>query len=198
MIAFSFSILREFSLSKWLVLSLAIPWTLSQCVLAEEDGIAFFESRIRPALVKHCFECHSVSAAEINGGLRLDSREGISNGGDSGPVINLKDADKSLLMKAIRHQDLKMPPKSKLPDAVIADFEKWIAMGAPDPRNESAVKPKNDPIDWHHAKQFWSFRQRKPIRIPAVPSVWSRTPIDSFVDEKRSRAGLQPMAESSR
>ena len=95
MFAFPFSSLLEFSRSRLLVIALlAIAWTSSQCVHAEEDGIAFFESRIRPALVKHCFECHSASAAEINGGLRLDSREGISNGGDSGPAIDLRDADK--------------------------------------------------------------------------------------------------------
>ncbi len=200
MFAFSFLSFRKCSLAGWIFLALlTIARTPSECLHAkEDDGIAFFESRIRPALVEHCFECHSASAGEINGGLLLDSREAISNGGDSGPVIDLKDAGKSLLIQALRHQDLKMPPKSKLSDAVIADFEKWIAMGAPDPRNESAAKPKNEAIDWLQAKQFWSFRRREPIAIPTVHSNWSRTPIDLFIEEKRSRAGLEPNTESSR
>ncbi len=200
MFAFSFLNFRKCSLAVWIFLALlTFARTPSECLHAkEDDGIAFFESRIRPSLVEHCFECHSASAGEINGGLLLDSREAISNGGDSGPVIDLKDAGKSLLIQALRHQDLKMPPKSKLPDAVIADFEKWIAMGAPDPRNESATKPKNEAIDWLQAKQFWSFRRRESIVIPTVHSDWSRTPIDLFVDDKRSRAGLEPNTESSR
>ena len=199
MFAFPVSSFRECSRSSWLFLALlTIAWTPSQPLFADEDGLAFFESRIRPALDKHCFECHSASAAEISGGLLLDSRDGISKGGDSGPAIDLKDVSKSLLIQALRHKDLKMPPKSKLPDAVIADFEKWIAMGAPDPRNEPAAKPTNETIDWLQAKQFWSFRQRDPIGSPTVHSNWASTPIDSFIDEKRSRAGLEPNSESSR
>ena len=199
MFAFPVLSFREFSRSIWLFLALlTIAQTSSQPLFAGEDGLAFFESRIRPTLVKHCYECHSASAAEIHGGLLLDSREGIAKGGDSGPSVDLKDTGKSLLMQALRHQDLKMPPKSKLPDAVIADFEKWIAMGAPDPRNESATIPKNEAIDWLQAKQFWSFRPREAIGSPTVHSNWSRTPIDSFLDDKRSRAGLEPNSESSR
>ncbi len=199
MFAFPVSSFPECSRSSWLFLALlTIAWTSSQLLIADEDGLAFFESRIRPALVKHCFECHSTSATEISGGLLLDSREGIAKGGDSGPAIDLKDVSKSLLIQALRHKDLKMPPKSKLPDTVIADFEKWIAMGAPDPRNDPVTKPKNETIDWIQAKQFWSFRQRDPIGTPTVHSNWSRTPIDSFIDEKRSRAGLEPNPESSR
>ncbi len=199
MFVFPVSSFPEFSRSSWLLLALlTIAWTSSQPLIADEDGLAFFESRIRPALVKHCFECHSASAAEISGGLLLDSREGIAKGGDSGPAIDLKDVSKSLLIQALRHRDLKMPPKSKLPDTVIADFEKWIAMGAPDPRNDPVTKPKNETIDWIQAKQFWSFRQRDPIGSPTVHSNWSRTPIDSFLDEKRSHAGLEPNSESSR
>jgi hypothetical protein len=131
-------------------------------------------SRIRPALVKHCFECHSASAAEISGGLLLDSREGIAKGGDSGAAIDLKDISKSLLIQALRHTDLKMPPKSKLPNAVIADFEKWIQMGAPDPRNEPAAKPTVEAIDWRQANQFRRF-----LRIGAArPSIRSLTKND--------------------
>src|SRR5882724_7431666 len=112
----------------------------------DSKSVEFFENRIRPVLVKHCYACHSqdtAKAGKLKGGLRLDSKAGTRKGGDSGPVLSGKAAD-SLLLKALRHEgDLKMPPKGKLPDAVIADFEAWIKLGAPDPREgrELALTP---------------------------------------------------------
>lgn len=99
---------------------------------AEPDGAAFFESRIRPVLVMHCYECHS--AEKTKGGLRLDYRGGIEKGGESGALVNASAPDKSLLLQAIRHdsKDLKMPKGAdKLPDGVIADLTRWVSMGMP-------------------------------------------------------------------
>ncbi len=98
------------------------------------DQIAFFEKSIRPVLVKECYSCHSTGAEKVRGGLKLDTRDGIRKGGDHGPAVTPGDPDKSWLLKAIKHDDAvkPMPPKKdRLPDEVIADFEKWIAMGAP-------------------------------------------------------------------
>src|SRR6185295_7913248 len=99
--------------------------------------------KIRPALSQYCYKCHSAEAAKLKGGLLLDTRDGLRAGGESGPALVPGEPDKSLLVKAIRHKDenLKMPPKEKLPDAVIADLEKWVAMGAPDPRDGVAKLP---------------------------------------------------------
>jgi hypothetical protein len=97
------------------------------------DSVAFFESRIRPVLVKHCYECHSAESGKSKGGLLLDTRENIRAGGDTGPAVVPGDPKKSLLLTAISHTDpdLEMPPKQpQLPKAVIADFEAWIKMGA--------------------------------------------------------------------
>src|SRR5262245_14356849 len=93
-----------------------------------DAGVEFFERKIRPVLVEHCYECHSAEAKKPKGRLRLDSRDGLLQGGVSGPaLIPGKPAD-SLLLKAVRyHEDRKMPPRGKLPDDVIADLEKWIA-----------------------------------------------------------------------
>src|SRR5262249_7176874 len=102
----------------------------------DADKIAFFESKIRPVLVENCLKCHGET--KHSGKLRLDSKMGVLKGGVSGPAIVPGKAKDSLLIKAIRHVDpeLKMPSKDKkLPDNVIADFEKWIDMGAPDPRD---------------------------------------------------------------
>lgn len=119
-----------------------------ETVFAEEipnpEGEAFFESRIRPVLEKHCCECHSDEAGRIKGGLALDSREGILRGGDSGPAVVAGELRSSRLIESIRYEsnDLAMPPfqsGGKLPDAVIQDFEQWVRMGAPIPRNGAAV-----------------------------------------------------------
>src|SRR3954454_17929595 len=91
---------------------------------AEPAGVEFFEQKIRPVLVEHCYKCHSAEAKPAKGGLRLDSPEAFRKGGDSGAVVVAGRPDASLLVKAIRHADetLKMPPKQRLPAAVVADF----------------------------------------------------------------------------
>src|SRR6186713_3198600 len=99
------------------------------------EGVEFFESRIRPVLAQDCYECHRTGGKK-KGGLVLDLREGLLRGGDTGPAIVPGKPKESLLIKAIRHEveDLEMPKaRAKLEESVIADFEKWIAMGAPDP-----------------------------------------------------------------
>ena len=104
---------------------------------AQTTGVKFFESKIRPVLVKHCYECHSTKSGKARGGLKLDSRDAMQRGGESGPAVVSKSLSKSLLYDSIQYRDdtdYQMPPKGKLPDSVIADFRKWILMGAPDPR----------------------------------------------------------------
>src|SRR5437762_6416502 len=101
---------------------------------SDSDGVRFFETRIRPVLAENCFKCHSAESEKIKGGLRLDSSEGLLNGGDSGPVVVPGDPEKSLLIKAVRYtdKDLQMPPKDKkLADRQIADLTAWVKMGAP-------------------------------------------------------------------
>ncbi len=99
-------------------------------------GVAFFESKIRPVLVEKCYSCHSAAAPKLKGGLRLDSREAMRKGGESGPAVVPENPSESLLLRAIAYTDdfSRMPPREKLPDAVIADFRRWVALGAPDPR----------------------------------------------------------------
>src|SRR5436190_1882402 len=101
---------------------------------SQAQGIEFFEKKIRPVLVEHCFKCHSAEAKEPKGGLLVDSRDGMRVGGETGPAIVPGNVKESLLLSAIRHEDLEMPPDKRLSDAIIADFVKWIEMGAPDPR----------------------------------------------------------------
>src|SRR6516164_5066639 len=109
-------------------------------------AVEFFENKIRPVLVEHCFRCHSSTAKKLKGGLLLDSREGILKGGESGPVLVAGKPEKSRLIQAIGYPDvdLSMPPNAKLPGPVIADFVKWVKLGAPWPDDKSVSKaPKN-------------------------------------------------------
>ena len=120
----------------------------SAALFANEADRDFFEKKIRPALVMYCYECHSAESKKVNGELLLDSREGIRKGGESGPSLHLGVPDESLLIKALRYTDeaVKMPPKGKLPDAVIADFEEWVKRGAFDPRDNPL--PKSETASW--------------------------------------------------
>ena len=106
------------------------------------EGLRFFETNIRPVLVNHCYECHS-SAALLNDKLEsellLDTKAGIRKGGASGPAVVPSEIETSLLIKAIQHDSFNMPPDTKLSPKVIADFIKWVEMGAPDPRDESTT-----------------------------------------------------------
>ncbi len=164
---------------------------------AQETGADFFEKRIRPVLVERCYSCHSKQANKQRGGLLLDSRDGLRQGGDNGPAIVPGKPGESLLIKAIRHADpkLKMPRDGKLSPAVIADFERWIANGAPDPREDKVVAKG---MDFEAAKKHWAYQ---PIKQPAFPKVNAKaslqTPIDTFILARLEEKGLasSPVAE---
>ena len=165
---------------------------------ATPEGIAFFEKRIRPVLVKECYGCHAATAKKIRGGLTLDTRDGIRKGGDNGPAVVPGEPGKSLLLKAIRHvrDNLKMPPKKKLGDDVIADFEKWVAMGAPDPRAGGGRVVKNE-IDIEKGRKFWAFQQPRKAKPPAVKhSAWPHGDIDRFLLAGLEAKGLKPVADA--
>src|SRR5829696_1410052 len=123
-----FSIMRRFptfSIRRTLLAATAIAMTTQ--LNAADDGVAFFEKRIRPALVKECFACHSSQAKSLKGGLSLETRIGVLQGGDTGPALVPGKANESLLLSALKHDgDVRMPPKGKLSESVIRDFQRWI------------------------------------------------------------------------
>ncbi|MEQ9409643.1 MAG: PSD1 and planctomycete cytochrome C domain-containing protein [Fuerstiella sp.] len=162
--------------------------------------LEFFEKEVRPVLVARCYECHSVD--DVNGGLLLDSRHGIQQGGDSGAAIVPGEPDRSLLIEAVRYKnrDLQMPPQNALPAAEIAVLEKWVAMGAPDPREAPTVDsaaPTGMSVE--EGRSFWSMQ---PIANPAVPDVhdaaWVQSPIDAFVLSALETQGLKPAPPADR
>jgi len=163
-----------------------------------QEQLNFFESKIRPVLVTHCYECHSADSKIVQGRLRLDSREGVLKGGDTGAVLQPGKPEKSLLIKALRHDGIEMPPKGKLSASVIKDFETWIAMGAPDPRVAKESKVART-IDIEEGRKHWSFR---PVANPAVPGVkdesWPIDPLDRFVLARLEASGLRPVPDADR
>ncbi len=162
----------------------------------EEEKLNFFEQKIRPVLVEHCYSCHSVQAQtskKLKGDLFLDTAEGLLKGGDTGPAIVKGKATESLLIKSLKHESFEMPPSGKLPDAIISDFIKWIDSGAVDPRQGNApAKPKRE-INLEEGRQWWSFQPLKPVAPPTVSAgVVAPTPIDQFVVEAQQAKGLKP------
>jgi hypothetical protein len=103
-----------------------------------------FEKNVRPALAANCYSCHSAASGKSKGGLRVDSRAALLRGGDSGPAIVPGAPEKSLLIRVLAHGEdqVKMPPKGKLPDAVICELADWVKSGAPWPES-SPVAPGN-------------------------------------------------------
>lgn len=162
-----------------------------------DEGVDFFEKKIRPVLIKHCYECHSASAEEVKGELRLDSRAATRKGGETGPAIVPGKAAKSLLLEAIRHESLEMPPDKKLPDVVIADFERWVAMGAPDPRDRPPTASEAAELSWQATLEsrrgWWSMQPVGAVDVPRVENeAWSSHAIDRFILNKLEQAALAP------
>ena len=165
-------------------------------LLALADGIRaaddqLFEASIRPVLVETCFRCHG--GERVSGGLRVDSRDALVAGGDSGPALVPGDPAASLVVRAIaRHDDVSaMPPeieKALRPEEVAA-VERWIAAGAPWPETGPAFT-----VEGH-----WAFA---PVADPPPPPVrddaWCRTPIDRFVRARQEEAGLDPLPPADR
>lgn len=161
-----------------------------------EDGTAFFEAKVLPILKQRCYECHS-HESKIKGGLALDSKSGWQTGGDHGAAITPGNVSKSLLVEAVRYTnpDMEMPPKGKLAANEIELLEKWVAMGAPDPRSGSVVKASG--INVEAGKQFWAFQPIRDTQPPAVKNVsWPVNDIDRFILAKHESAGLTPAPDA--
>ncbi|MBI1900033.1 MAG: PSD1 domain-containing protein [Planctomycetia bacterium] len=166
----------------------------------EAEGLELFEKKIRPVLVEHCYKCHSAKATELQGNLRLDFRDGMRKGGDRGPAVVPKMPGASVILKALTHDELEMPPDRKLPAAVAADFERWIKLGAPDPRDQSDALSSQPPAyDFAATRKHWSYQPiRKPPPPPVKDNSWPAGPIDAFVLARLEAAGLSPSPPAER
>ncbi len=188
--------MRWKSLAALTVVLLLVPLD-SSALAADSDGIEFFEKRIRPVLAEKCYACHSAASEKPQGGLLLDSHEGIMRGGSRGSAVNPAEPERSWLLRAILYEndDLKMPPTGKLSDEEIHDIEAWIKMGTPDPRHATlAPVPAHQPaFNIEEARKFWSFQPPKEPVLPWVKNRrWARTPVDRFILAKLEEKGLTP------
>ena len=157
------------------------------------EQVRFFETSIRPLLIEKCHKCHGVEKQW--GTLRLDSREALLKGGDSGAAVVPGKPAESLLVKAISHtdDDLRMPPKEKLSDRQIADLTRWVSMGAPFPAAVASATPRlRDP-------NHWAFRPPVEQAVPETPqAARSNGVLDRFILAKLDAAQLEPASPASR
>ena len=180
-----------------LMLVIATMWAADSS--NERDGIEFFEKKIRPVLVAKCYECHSqqaIRSKKLKANLLLDSKSGVLAGGESGQAIVPGKPTESLLMEAIRHQSLQMPPNEKLDDYVIADFARWIELGAPDPR--AAAMIDRNALNLEVGREHWAFQPLRKVERPIVEQASVRSTIDQFVVAKLLAKQMTPSVEANR
>lgn len=148
--------------------------------------VEFFERKIRPVLVEHCQGCHGEKKQQAS--LRLDSRDGLLKGSDTGPVIVAGKPQASRLWQVMQHDgEVAMPPKAKLPDAVLADFRVWIERGAAWPATTTAPKPEA----W---RSHWAFQ---PLRAPSGDLRASKA-LDDVIAARHLERRLTPAARADR
>ena len=201
------------------IASLVISIVLTDLrVIAQSTSDQFFETRIRPVLSTRCYACHSSKLDAPKGELVLDTRAGVLKGGKLGPAVVPGNPSESRLLQAIRYVDphLQMPPSGKLADSVIADFERWIAEGAHDPRVETgsgaaadggsakSARRVVDEGELAKGRQWWAFQPvrefhrllRRSLTHGARCRSRARTKLDYFVLAKLQEKGLTPSAEA--
>ncbi len=187
------------------LLAVLIVASVSAQAPKKRRGLELFEKRIRPALIQYCYECHAADSDDVGGKLLLDTRAALLRGGDAGPSIVPGKPRDSLLIRAIEYRDIEMPPDEKLPNSVISDFKRWIALGAPDPRTSSpaeTTKKKGGPSDTtqNRAEQpvdLWSLQPVAATAPPSTDSRWPRTAADAFILDKLTEQGLQPNGDAA-
>ncbi|MBL9123992.1 MAG: PSD1 domain-containing protein, partial [Planctomycetaceae bacterium] len=164
---------------------------MAQAPPAGTDPSWNFETKIRPILAGTCFRCHGGEKTEA--GLRVDSREALLRGGDSGPALIPGDGQRSLLLQALRYvaDGPQMPPEGQLPQPVLDDFSQWIIQGAVWPEASA-------PADRSFAAQHWAFQPVKSVDPPADPMGGSNHPIDRWLSARRREAGLTPVRAAER
>ncbi len=166
---------------------------------AASKGRELFENQILPILKKSCYECHAKDAAEISGGLELDSPIGMLRGGESGAILIPHDPQKSLMMRMLRHESgvSSMPPDGKLTNEQLAAFTEWVKLGAPDSRQATGKTAREERFE--AALKHWAFQPPKASAPPEVKQKeWPRGPIDQFVLARMEQQGLTPVADANR
>jgi hypothetical protein len=168
----------------------------------QSPDFSLFESKIRPVLVSKCYSCHSTKLPSPKGDFALDTKDGLLKGGATGVAIVPGKPRESRLLAALRYADtdLQMPPSGKLSDAVIADFEQWIASGAPDPRtgppaSSVVVAPQGMSVD--EGRKWWAFQPLVDVAPPKMRDFHkTKNAVDAFILARLQHEGLSPSHEA--
>ena len=167
-----------------------------QGTATNDQAASFFNSRIRPLLEQHCFECHSHQAKKVKGGLVLDSRQGWETGGESGTAIIPGRPEESLLIKSVRYEDLEMPPDGRLSDGEVELLVEWVSTGAYDPRESKGVL-KGPKMDLESGRKHWAFQPLKAGSLPKpTNSLWPRTKVDQMILGMLESKGISPVIDA--
>jgi cytochrome c553 len=161
-----------------------------------------FETKIRPLLAANCYACHGESATA---GLRVDSREGLLRGGESGPAVVPGKPEESALIKAVQHAEgfPKMPRgRAKLQPADIDLLVEWVRGGAMWP-SATATAPtplaSHDRVITAEHRTYWAFQPLARTAAPVVQNAsWPRTAIDRFILARLEREGVKPVGAADR
>ncbi|RCS46387.1 DUF1553 domain-containing protein [Bremerella cremea] len=169
---------------------------MSETLIAgEKESAHFFETKVRPLLAQHCFECHG--AKEQKADLRVDRRQHFFKGGTGGPIVEPGKPDESELIAAVKYESYEMPPKGQLPEDQIAILETWVANGAYWPEPQGDVR--QDELFTPEDRAWWAFQ---PVSRPEAPSVdkhaVAHNPIDHFILAKLQSQQLSPAPPAER
>ncbi len=203
--------LRRSRTGRFLASTVVLTTTILLATVRAEDGaspsftaeqVRFYETQVRPILETHCLKCHG-GAGKVKGGLRLDSRAAVLKGGELGPAVTPEQPDQSLMLQAVRYEELEMPPGGKLPAGEQAILTRWVKEGLPWGSVPAAVAvapaaaaPSTGPAapsTIAAARREWSHR---PVVRPPVPAVkdarWLHNPIDAFLLARLEAERLRP------
>jgi cytochrome c553 len=164
--------------------------------------IEFFEKKVRPILVGHCYTCHSADTRPA-GGLRVDDRNGLLTGGNSGPAVVPGEPSKSLLLKQVTHADPKrrMPKEGQaLSQQQIADLTRWIADGAAWPALRLPASLARTVAFYEKLRrEHWAWQPLTQPKVPAVQDAsWPRDDIDRFLLASLEAKRLKPVGDADR
>ncbi len=208
MVAWSGTAIGSGPAAGWLEISPRRSFASEPSALASGANIApdasledFFEARIRPLLVERCLDCHGPSKQMAS--LRLDSRQAVLIGGQSGPAIDLAQPEGSLLIRAVRHEgDIAMPPTGQLSDEEISALAEWVSRGAVWPMEPAAEQdsvPADEQSITTSESPHWAF---VPVADPQAPQSadydWPANDLDRFILARLEQEGLRPSAEADR
>ncbi len=170
-------------------------WAVTSTVNADfaAEQVAFFEQDVLPILQRNCFSCHG-GQAEIEGAFRITSRQGILQGGELGPAVDLEMPGESELLSAVNYDGLEMPPSGKLPAEQIAVLTRWVKLGLPWSARDDYGVAAEAPTDRRgDGSDYWAYQPLVRPRRPDVTSgAWVANEIDAFVLGRLEAEGLAP------